>query len=111
MSIRVEIERNIATREVGFYIMRDYGDGRLGVMKQVELVEEVFEAGADIAPEATFVLPYRMAQEFMEALHRALSKEGIEADSEATLKGTLSATQYHLEDMRKIVLGTKAKHA
>ena len=44
-----------------------------------------------------------MAREFFLALGKALDEKGFRPDSAAKIEGTLKATQYHLEDLRKML--------
>ena len=53
--------------------------------------------------EPTFVIPRLRAEELLQSLAEALDENGIKTDQDAKLSGTLDATRYHLEDMRKLV--------
>lgn len=44
-----------------------------------------------------------IAHEFFLALAEALDKQGIKTDKDAKIQGTLEATRYHLEDLRKLL--------
>lgn len=45
----------------------------------------------------------KLDSECIRALTEELSQLGIKTDSDAKLEGTLEATKYHLEDMRKML--------
>ena len=44
-----------------------------------------------------------IANDFLQALAEALDQQGIKTDKDAKIAGTLEATKYHLEDMRKLL--------
>ena len=44
-----------------------------------------------------------LANDFLKALAEALDQQGIKTDKDAKIAGTLEATKYHLEDMRKLL--------
>ena len=44
-----------------------------------------------------------IAQDFLQGLAEALDKQGIKTDKDAKIQGTLDATRYHLEDLRKLL--------
>lgn len=48
-------------------------------------------------------LHYGMDQEVFKALAEALDEQGIKTDKDAKIKGTLEATRFHLEDLRKLL--------
>lgn len=52
--------------------------------------------------EPTLILPRFMADDFLRALAEGLDEMGIKTDQDAKLAGTLDATRYHLEDMRRL---------
>lgn len=48
-------------------------------------------------------IPSFFAPSFLAALAEALDKNGIKTDKDAKIQGTLDATKYHLEDLRKLL--------
>ena len=48
-------------------------------------------------------LPGRLGEEVMQAMADAFSKRGIKTDNDHKIQGTLEATKYHLEDLRKLL--------
>ena len=57
----------------------------------------------EIPPEFIMKLSSFIANDFLEALAEALDQQGIKTDKDAKIAGTLEATKYHLEDMRKLL--------
>lgn len=73
---------------------------RVYVAKRVELIfEELPEGG--YFKEPTFEIPWHSSKNFKVALKKALEGEKLPVSS---VEGELTATKYHLEDMRKLAL-------
>jgi len=87
------------------FIYKERPDGKCEIVEPMEFVwREMNEV--DIA-EPTMRLDGRTARAFFQAFAETLSKDGIETEKDARLKGTLDAQKYHLEDLREMLkLGT-----
>ena len=57
--------------------------------------------GKEVKP--LFVLPFGLADEFMQAMAELLHKHGFKAKGQPVLQNEIDAVKYHLEDMRKLV--------
>ncbi len=105
------IEVYISGREMGYlntaitFVHRRGSD--IYLAKPVDLIFERTEEGAPIDP--TFKLPMDFRKPLFKALEEALRRDGIKPESESKLEGQLQATKYHLEDMRVLALGKKAR--
>ena len=67
-----------------------------GMVKQIE--------NCEVCPEEyQLKIPHTIANELFESLAEALDSKGIKTDKDAKIQGTLEATKYHLEDMRKLL--------
>lgn len=75
--------------------------GKILLAKPVELVFEKVNPCEFNDP--TLKVSGYVANDFLQAFQDALSKRGIKTDNDHKLQGTLEATKYHLEDLRKIV--------
>ena len=71
--------------------------------KNVELEFEEIKEYAAIDDKATIVLSSFKAHELLRSLAEALDEKDIKTDKDAKIQGTLSATRYHLEDLRKLL--------
>jgi len=67
----------------------------------IEITMKTIEPGESVEP--TFELPAFEAHKIMKSLAEALDEQGIKTDNDAKIQGTLEATRYHLEDLRKIL--------
>jgi hypothetical protein len=50
-----------------------------------------------------FKLPWELSQKFLQAMANKLNEIGIRPEGKPVLENELTATKYHLEDMRKLV--------
>jgi len=85
---------------VELYIGEALGE-KFSVARPVELVFE--EVSKEIVCEPTLKMNTFFAMELFRALAEAMDKEGIKTDKDAKIEGTLEATRYHLEDLRKLL--------
>ena len=53
--------------------------------------------------EPSLHLPGRLGEEVMQAMAEAFSKRGVKTENDHKIQGTLEATKYHLEDLRKLL--------
>lgn len=76
------------------------GPQGLAVAEPVELVFRAAEEGATVEP--TLQMNSEFAHQLFAALAEALDEQGIKTTKDANLAGELTATKYHLEDMRSV---------
>ena len=77
------------------------------VAEPVEFNFKEIELGGHCEP--SLVIEHPFAKQFMKAFLDALEGQGIESDSVSRLKGTMEASKYHLEDMRRLVFRKEKK--
>lgn len=100
MSIKTHIERNFAEDSLSIYFINERDGGRY-LVKPVQLVFKKIEEGELIEP--SIKLGSSLAQPFLQSIAEALDKNGVKTDNDAKIAGTLEATRYHLEDLRKLL--------
>lgn len=77
------------------------GNGTKSVAKPVALEFEPWPEGAYAEP--TVAIPKEMAVEFLSSAAEALDGVGVKTTDEARLGAALTATKYHLEDLRTLL--------
>ncbi len=82
-------------------IDEDRMDGKIFAAKPMNIEFEEVISDAYIKP--TLILKNKVGREFMSAMADMLDKNGIKTEKTSKLEGTLEATKYHLEDMRKLL--------
>lgn len=100
MKFKVYTEHREYAEELCLYIVEERPDGRIAVAKPVELEFEVKERGEIRKP--TMVIYKPMAIPFLQSIANACEKIGILPEGKPILENELTATKYHLEDMRKM---------
>ncbi len=50
-----------------------------------------------------FKVPSRLMPDLLKAMADCLEEQRVQTDSQAKIEGTLNATKYHLEDLRKLL--------
>ena len=95
---------------IELYLYRDLGNGQHVIVESSDapMLERMFDGYArsfDVKP--TFVLDKAEAQAIVEAL----AAEGIHADNDAKIAGTLEATRAHLNDLRAMLKLDKTEGA
>lgn len=98
--LRVSIRKSEFTNELEIYIGEKRFDG-MYIAKPVELVLEKHIEGENLDP--TIKIGGFLADEFLKVLAEELDNKGIKTDKDERIKGTLDATKYHLEDLRKLL--------
>ena len=76
-------------------------NSRTYMAKHVELEMEEYKDGMIFEP--TLILHGGIASELLKSLAEELDSKGIKTDKDAKIAGTLDATRYHLEDLRKLL--------
>lgn len=94
MTIQILVGKNISTQNYEFYIRRD--DGKIAELHWRDVVPGEWS-------EPTILISDRLGGSTMQALADKLWECGIRPTEAAGSAGSLSATKYHLEDMRKLV--------
>jgi hypothetical protein len=56
-----------------------------------------------VPKEFTIRLPWGIANEFMHAMVKLVSKKEFKTENENKMQGILEATRYHLEDLRQML--------
>jgi len=100
MKFKVYTEYKDFAGDICLYIAEERPDGRLAVAKPIEFEFEVKERGEIRQP--TMVLYRLVAIPFLQSIANACEKIGILPEGKPILENELTATKYHLEDMRKI---------
>lgn len=91
---------------IEFLLYRRLPNGTRQVVKPINL--EIITLENSESSEATFTLPEYEGRELLKDLAEELDKNGIKTSKDAKMEGTLEATRYHLEDMRKLIFKTTA---
>jgi hypothetical protein len=100
--VKVKVDNSPGFGGVGFFMYNepDYS-GKIRVVKKFKLETEEIDQHDVISP--SFVLDHRDAEEFLQEVTNEAAKRGIFPKDFKQQKDNLEATQYHLEDMRKLV--------
>lgn len=98
--MKVYIQKEIYSDSIGI-LFTEEKNGKRYVCKPVNL--ELVEHNLGEITEPTIRINHFLAPEFLKALAEALDKHEIKTDNDFKIQGLLTATKYHLEDMRKIV--------
>lgn len=105
-SWRVSVERPIWGAGINLYFWRSTGEGEVQILtwdgeSQIILNHKAGTPIDGIKP--TLFINSESQQEILKALADALDAEGVKTDNDHKLIGTLDATRYHLEDLRKLM--------
>jgi hypothetical protein len=101
MSFKVYVEHSIVTEHLNIFIIEKKPDGRKFIAKPVNLT---FETMPDhITVEPSIEIPGEYSREFLQSFADAIEKTGIRPTGKPVLENELTATKYHLEDMRTLV--------
>jgi len=98
--MRLHIYQDPMFGGVSLVFFEDRGIKRF-ISKPIKLEMEEYEEGADYKP--TIIIPRHYSQEFLKNLAEELDYKGVKTDNDAKIKGTLDATKFHLEDLRKLL--------
>lgn len=92
---------------LGFYFLR-YSDhdtkrevGRVNSEGYLEF--EKLKEGYSEKTKPTFFISGYFQQDFLKAVLEHMENKGFKTDKDAKIEGTLIATRYHLEDLRKLL--------
>jgi DUF1009 family protein len=102
--MQVFVEKDWTSRATRFYIQVEKGNERFIIgQKDGLLIEQHIDP---INATAEPIIPLlemsdRMADDFIKAIVDYASQKGVKTENENLLMGKLSATEKHLEDMRK----------
>jgi len=97
--MQVRFERDWLRSDVRVYLFEDGNRLRTFYAKGGEIAVTVEEGKQMQDDEILFA---RIPEQALRSFAEALSEYGIKTDNDHKIAGTLEATKYHLEDMRKI---------
>jgi len=97
--MQVRFEQDYMRSSVKVYLFEDTNRARAFYTKGGEEVRTI-EDGAVLKDED--IMFARIPKAALQAFAEALSEHGIKTDNDHKIAGTLEATKYHLEDMRKL---------
>ena len=100
MSIKVSIDYDPSIRGTRISIVDEKPDG-LHVFKALGMEDKLVSEAEDFEP--TFVFGRREGHEFLQELSSALVRAGFKSDELEASNKQVSAMNYHLEDMRRLV--------
>jgi hypothetical protein len=103
MTFEVYPEYSPCSRKLDLYIFANYHDGSRAICTSLErmIFTKYDESVSDNKP--TLSINEHISKPFLQAMADALDKIGIRATGKPILENELTATKYHLEDMRKLV--------
>ena len=96
----IKIYKNPVTDFLELYFFDDR-NGERYLAQPVKLEFKKSIRGDSCKP--TLTINGCFTEEFLNALAEELDKKGIKTDKDAKIAGTLDATRYHLEDLRKLL--------
>lgn len=89
-------------QSLNFYIFVNLPDGSRKICTNLKTMRvEDYKDGEIIKP--TFSISGMLAKPFLQAMADELHKIGIKPKDKPVLQNELTATKYHLEDMRRLV--------
>lgn len=97
--MKVQFENDWQRKSVKVYMFEDGSRARSFYTKGGEEVRTV--ADGEILKDEDIIFA-RIPEDALQAFAEALSERGIKTDNDHKIAGTLEATKYHLENMRKI---------
>jgi len=100
--IKVFIERTDFNDSAKVYFVEDLLGGKFAAVKSMKWEMEIYD-NVPAKLEPSLILPIGRGRDILKLLMEAISKEGIEMESDATLRGTMKAQRYHLEDLRTLL--------
>jgi hypothetical protein len=86
--------------ELKVYIFANEVDGSRSIITDLTTGEMKNVKTGQCIDGPTFTLGFGMSEPFMQAMANELHKMGIKAEEAPVLENELTATKYHLEDMR-----------
>jgi hypothetical protein len=102
---RVHMINAMNTAFTEIYIYRETARGREIITDLSKMIVTFFERGqSTVDIEPTIKVDWGCGQEILQALADALYGHGIKPKDKPVLENELSATKYHLEDMRTLAL-------
>lgn len=99
--MKVKIYREEMFGGISMVFYEDRLNGKRFIAKPVDLEFEEYNDGAEYRP--TLRLNSSISNEFLQQLAEELDSKGVKTDKDAKIEGTLNATKYHLEDLRKLL--------
>lgn len=106
MKFEVFCEHQDHAMRLNFYIFKLNVDGSRDICTSLDKMEFTRqEVGTPV--KSTFLMAGEITKPFLQAMADTLHREGIYAEGEPVLENELTATKYHLEDMRTLVFTRK----
>lgn len=102
--MKIKINHNACTDSLELYFYTDQGERR-SICKPLDMVFQDHVNGELVEPSLT--IKGRHANNFLQEMANVCYKEGVRPEGQAILENELTATKYHLEDMRKLALKGK----
>lgn len=99
--MRVHIVYQPWSGRLAFYFIENHHNGKIAVVRPMQWEMEVVPEGTEVEP--SMVVPGPITDGFLKAMAEALDQRGVKTDSDAKLAGTIEATRYHLEDLRRLL--------
>jgi hypothetical protein len=90
---------------LNFYLFQDNENGGRELCTNLKTMEFKPIKRGEFVPEPTFSISGCVVQPFLKAMANALDEIGIRPEGKPVLENELTATKYHLEDMREIAFG------
>lgn len=104
MSIKVYIDYQEYTRKLCLYVFMEHPNGQRSLCVDLNMME--FSEPIDdnvVIDKPTLTLNDMVARPLLQCIVNEAKKIGIVADKTPVLENELTATKYHLEDMRQLV--------
>lgn len=101
---KTHIEQSFAKQQIEIYVYEENLNGGgccLIPMPTGEAGGYVYGAGEQIKP--LLIIDARIGKQMLDAFAETLDTLNIKTDKDAKIQGTLDATRYHLEDLRKLL--------
>lgn len=100
--MKVFLDYSDYNRDLRLWIVDDQSDRRK-LLNYKDGHWIAIEVDDGMPQEPSLHLPGRFGEEVMQAMAEAFSKRGIKTENDHKIQGTLEATKYHLEDLRKLL--------
>lgn len=100
--MEVKIYNDIARSQTNLLFFEQQGDKR--VVYNLFNGSSLTLSGYDLVPDEYICkIPGYISESLFSALAEALDKNGVRTDKDAKIEGTLEATKFHLQDLRKLL--------
>jgi len=100
--VRVIIYRDYGTLTTKIIFVEKQLDKRFVHNLYTQQMQEIKDC-EEIPDEFIMKVPDHLSLIFLKKFAEAIDEQGIKTDMDAKIEGTLEATKYHLEDLRKLL--------